>query len=321
MNKISRLILSAFCLLTFAVNSFASVPLTRIRNFVNDASNNVPITASYMDAELNQLVAGFNNTMVVQATSPSSPFEGETWYNTTNHIVEEYRNNEWVTIGALHISATQMANPQTGDLWYNTTTKVLNAYNGSTFITISATNLFNQNVGIGTTLPIGGLDVEGTLSPTIFYGLGPGNIGIGTILPRAPLEIEVGNVGLGTIIIPGTQLDVGGTVQALSYSGQNGHGILNNFGSSITKGSVVGPVSADTWLNCSVVTNGAATGVNLYISTTNVMPVNAQSACTSTNGSNVFGCPISGFVPKGDYYEILDPSSLIQNCEIANSGS
>lgn len=53
------------------------------------------------------------------------------------------------------------------------------------------------NVGIGTAIPNGSLDVEGTLYPTVFYGNGNSNefVGIGTYAPITPLEVMQSSAG------------------------------------------------------------------------------------------------------------------------------
>ena len=93
-------------------------------------------------------------------------------------------------------------------------------------------NYFTGNVGIATVAPSGGLDVEGTLSPAIFYAIGQTsfigqNVGIGTFTPKSVLDVEgtvsstvfyaatssIGhNVGIGSYT-PGQKLDVSGTIR------------------------------------------------------------------------------------------------------------
>lgn len=108
----------AFLLL--ASQAFAYFPITRIRNFVNDKNNGVPITASYMDAELNQLVLAANNTALVQSSSPVTPTNGMLWFDTTNNILKVFRNNEFVQMNPVHAGAV-MTTPQNNDLWVNNT--------------------------------------------------------------------------------------------------------------------------------------------------------------------------------------------------------
>ena len=70
--------------------------VTRIRNFVTDRNNSVPITASYTDAELDQLVASLNCKVIAKATAPSSPAQGDSWIDTTNNLIKMYDGSGWV---------------------------------------------------------------------------------------------------------------------------------------------------------------------------------------------------------------------------------
>jgi hypothetical protein len=76
-----------------------------------------------------------------------------------------------------------------------------------------------SNIGIGTTLPVGVLDIEGTANPVIFNGM---NVGIGTTTPQGALVVTSGNVGIGTWT-PRGLFDVEGTVLG-SYFTVNGSG-------------------------------------------------------------------------------------------------
>lgn len=109
------------------------MPLTisRLFNFVNDKSNGIPITSSRVDAELNQLVATQNEAVIVTATTPASPFDGMLWFNLNTNYLEEYRNNEWIILGPVHVSTSVMATPENGDIWYNPTTYLMQYYNSS----------------------------------------------------------------------------------------------------------------------------------------------------------------------------------------------
>ena len=69
-----------------------STVVARVRNFVNDKNNTVPITASYMDAEFDQVITALNRKVLVASSSPSSPIEGQTWYDSTNKRLMLYRN-------------------------------------------------------------------------------------------------------------------------------------------------------------------------------------------------------------------------------------
>ena len=91
--------------------------ISRLYNFVDDSNAGIPITALRVDSELNQLVNTQNLAVIVAATAPSSPINGELWFDSTNKVLKEYRNSEWVLMGPVHFSATAPATPQTGDIW------------------------------------------------------------------------------------------------------------------------------------------------------------------------------------------------------------
>lgn len=110
--------------------------LSRLYNFVTDKTNQVKITASRVDGELDQLVAACNRKVLCSASAPGSPIAGQTWVDTTNKLLKVYRSNEWVTIGVVHIAASVMASPQEGDLWYDTANNLLKTYNGATWDTV-----------------------------------------------------------------------------------------------------------------------------------------------------------------------------------------
>lgn len=120
--------------------------ISRLYNFVNDKNNGIPITSSRVDAELNQLVLTANGSAIVQPTAPVSPFNGELWIDSTNNILKQYRNNEWVMMGVVQVASSAMVTPQKGDFWYNTSTNVLGYWNGSAWVT-AATLGVNTFVG------------------------------------------------------------------------------------------------------------------------------------------------------------------------------
>ena len=105
--------------------------VARIYNWVTDKANSVKITASRQDAELNQLIVALNKKVLCATSAPSSPIAGQTWVDTTNKIMKIYINNEWVGMGAVHVSTTAPTTLQEGFLWYDTTNNVLKTYSGS----------------------------------------------------------------------------------------------------------------------------------------------------------------------------------------------
>lgn len=120
--------------------------ISRLYNFVNDKNNGIAITASRVDGELNQLVNTLNVAVIAQATTPSSPFEGMFWYDTTNKFLKEYRNGEWIIMGPIQIG-TVMATTKAGDIWIDNSGSeivfnVRNKANSAWIVLVQTTNTY-----------------------------------------------------------------------------------------------------------------------------------------------------------------------------------
>ena len=111
-----------------------STLISRLYSWATDKTNAVKITAARMDAENDQIITALNRKVLCASSAPDSPIAGQSWYDTTNKILKIYRNNEWVSMGGLHVAATAPSNPIEGDLWYETDTDLLKAYNGSAWV-------------------------------------------------------------------------------------------------------------------------------------------------------------------------------------------
>src|SRR3990167_1244436 len=97
MKKILSLLLASFLI---ASPLFAdATTAARERNFVNDKTNSIPITASYMDGEFDNLITKVNSKVLAKATAPSSPTAGDTWVDTsvTPPFVKVYDGTNWTT--------------------------------------------------------------------------------------------------------------------------------------------------------------------------------------------------------------------------------
>lgn len=128
------LIIALYCILGLSIAS-AYTPISRQRNFVNDANNSIPITASYMDGEFNNLVSAINGTLIAQGSAPSSPFTGEFWYDTTTKLLKLYRNSEWINYSPVFGGTSYMTTPQKGDLFVNWNSfPSLQEYTGTTWV-------------------------------------------------------------------------------------------------------------------------------------------------------------------------------------------
>jgi len=107
-----------------------STPASRQYNFVDDKNNAIPITASRVDAEFDNVMTKLNQKVIVSASTPSSPIAGMFWLDSTNKLLKEYRNSEWVTHAAVHLATAAPTTPQTGDIWYDTANDLWYYYNG-----------------------------------------------------------------------------------------------------------------------------------------------------------------------------------------------
>jgi hypothetical protein len=61
-----------------------STAKSRLYNFVNDKAASIPITASRVDGELDQIITALNQKVIIAASAPSSPIAGMLWYDSTN---------------------------------------------------------------------------------------------------------------------------------------------------------------------------------------------------------------------------------------------
>lgn len=76
------------------------------------------------------ILENFANT-----SAPSSPVEGQCWYDVTLKQLKVYTNAGWKNVGSSTVSNTQPTAPITGDLWYDSSTaaKQLYVYNGASW--------------------------------------------------------------------------------------------------------------------------------------------------------------------------------------------
>lgn len=86
-------------------------------NFLDDKNNAIPITAARHDAELDNIIIKLNQKAVISNSAPSSPIAGMLWYDSTNKVLKQYRNSEWVLMGPVHYGATAPSTMQFGDIW------------------------------------------------------------------------------------------------------------------------------------------------------------------------------------------------------------
>jgi hypothetical protein len=84
-----------------------------------------------MDAEDNQFVTKLNQKVLIKSSAPDSPIAGMLWYDSTNKLLKQFRNSEWVAYAAVHFGTSAPTTVQEGDVWYDSTNNLLKVYNGS----------------------------------------------------------------------------------------------------------------------------------------------------------------------------------------------
>jgi len=97
-----------------------STTSSRQYNFVDDRNSSIPITASRVDAELDNIITKLNQKVIIAAGAPGAPVNLLIWADTTNKQVKQYRNSEWVVMGVVHVGTTAPTTMQSGDVWIDT---------------------------------------------------------------------------------------------------------------------------------------------------------------------------------------------------------
>ena len=87
-----------------------------------------------INENLVKLLENFANT-----TSPSTPIEGQIWYDKSERTVKVYRSTGFVALARIISSPGEPGNARQGDLWYDTVDEQLKLYNGAAWIVIAPT--------------------------------------------------------------------------------------------------------------------------------------------------------------------------------------
>jgi hypothetical protein len=65
-----------------------------------------------------KILENFANT---QSNAPTSPLEGQVWYNTTANQLQVYNGSSFKSVSGANVSASEPTNTAQGDLWYDST--------------------------------------------------------------------------------------------------------------------------------------------------------------------------------------------------------
>jgi microcystin-dependent protein len=102
-----------------------------------------------IDGDFDGITAALNRKCLVSGSAPSSPVNGDTWYDTTAKQLKVYRVSQWVGVSFNYIGTSAPSVPQNGDLFTDTSAYTLSVYLNSAWVTI-------VGVPAGVYIPYGG---------------------------------------------------------------------------------------------------------------------------------------------------------------------
>jgi hypothetical protein len=196
-----------------------------------------------MDGEFDGLVTKLNQKVLIAATAPASPIAGMLWLDSTNKLLKEYRNSEWIVHAPVHVGTTAPTTCQEGDLWFDSTNHILYVYQSST---VSQRIITTSNYG-----------TLGMIHTSAGVGTAPNNLGQGTAnqflrsngVGSAPEFVTFDYSTYGTGILPVTKGGTGVTSTQIGTSGAISSGDNTvNFASSFANTNyilIVTPVRSD----------------------------------------------------------------------------
>lgn len=81
-----------------------------------------------------------SNNVTTATTAPTSPVEGDVWFDTTTNNSKIYDGSSWLIIDddAVTVSTTTPTTPVQGDVWFDTTNDITKIYDGSAWQEIKA---------------------------------------------------------------------------------------------------------------------------------------------------------------------------------------
>tara|TARA_A100001015_G_scaffold307478_1_gene403468 strand:+ start:466 stop:2022 length:1557 start_codon:yes stop_codon:yes gene_type:complete len=80
-----------------------------------------------------KILENFANT---SSNTPTSPLQGQIWYNTTANQLQVYNGSSFKSVSGANVSASEPTNTAQGDLWYDSTNGQLYVYNGTSFVLV-----------------------------------------------------------------------------------------------------------------------------------------------------------------------------------------
>jgi hypothetical protein len=126
--------------MAYIVNKFSGTQLIVLEDGTIDTSTSLGLVGrnyvGYGETQNENFVFLLEN--FANASPPSRPLRGQTWFNTTSNITYAYDGANWSPIGAATLSTTAPISANSGELWLDTTLNQLKVYTGSEWVFIGA---------------------------------------------------------------------------------------------------------------------------------------------------------------------------------------
>lgn len=155
--------------LTLAVSGLDSADISDFSEAVDDRVSNLlvagtGISLSYNDGANTLTVSGAtpSNVVEVSASTPSTPIEGDLWFNTSSGILYLYVDTDWVTVSgsgsggggaSVTISDTAPVGPSAGDLWFDSDVGTTYLYYDSSWVEVGAGSAVPPAVEVSAATP------------------------------------------------------------------------------------------------------------------------------------------------------------------------
>jgi len=255
---------------------------------------NYPTYGQLLDENFVRLLQNFAN-----ANAPSTPLEGELWYdisNSANQVLRIYTGTSWLPVTPVWVANSAPTTSQVGAQWWDSTNYQLNMYNGSGWTVVGPA--YKAPDGKSGSIVENVLDTTGATHTVIkFYTnnnviaiasydqaftLSPANpvTGFSTISPGFTLAAEANNLIYGTV----TNSQNLGNIAAVNYARRDidslFYGNITLGGGNLLISTNVGGTSR--FVN-SVLSSNISFYVNLSGTSTRALSINAQTGEVTIN--------------------------------------
>jgi len=156
-----------------------------------------------------KLLENFANT-----TAPSSPQDGQLWWDSTGSLLKVYDGNQFKTVSSSTAQGTEPTGAVVGDLWWDTANDQLNVYDGNNFVLIGPA----FTVGTGTSGAIVVIVTDTGASDHVVVQTIVSDVIVAITSKDATFTPQTPIPGFATII-PGLNLVSAGTITGAQFTG------------------------------------------------------------------------------------------------------